>query len=482
MGVLVIDVGTSGIRCVVVHADGTIIDQQHRECLPASPQPGFVEFDPRLQADIAIGLARDAIGRTGPVDAIAVTNQRGSTVCWDRATGEPVGNGLGWQDQRAKGHARRLLSNGIVAGPGSMGPTAAWQVERSGRPVGELCVGTVDTWITWNLTEGREFVTDASNLSGGLLWSSSHEEISPLALKILGLPRELFADIVDTCGVLGLATALPGVPPIAALAGDQMASLIGHGAVSPGEAKITFGTGAMLDVTLGETPVDNLTAMSSGCLPMVARRSQGQSDWMLEAVMAAAGANLEWLRDGLGIISDTCEVDSIASQCVTSGGVFYVPAILGLGTPSWDSSARGTLFGITPSSTRAQIVRAVLEGVAQQAADLVDAAERQGELVISRLSVDGGMSRSQTFVQAVADATGLEVDVACEPEMTSLGAALLAGIGIGTWSDRSDLNDAWAPKYSVSPEREFDRAVWHEACRRATSLTRPLTSKADSSR
>lgn len=461
--VLVLDVGTSGVRAVVVGAGGAVLHNEHRECLPITPGPGRVEFDPVRQAELSLALGRDAIAATGPADAVAVTNQRGSTVCWERSSGRPVGNGIGWQDQRAMEQAILLAGNGIIASPGSMGPAAAWHVANSGSDAAGLCVGTIDTWIAWNLTGGDRFVTDASNVSAGMLWSRSREDVDPVALEVLGLPRSLFADVVDTAGAIAEAGALPGGPPLMSLVGDQMASLVGQGAMSPGAAKATFGTGGMVDLAVGNDPGTPHPLTTSGCVPMVARRSGGRTEWMIEGTMFAAGVNVGWLRDGLGVLDDAASVDAVAAGAESSNGVRCVPALLGLGTPNWNYSVRGAFFGISPATTRAEIVRAVLEGVAHLAADILDALERDTGYTVPVLRVDGGMSRSTTFTQALADAVARPVAVAAEPEMTALGAAYLAGEAAGIWSDRSELDSAWKPGRHVEPAGELDRDAWHAA-------------------
>jgi glycerol kinase len=277
------------------------------------------------------------------------------------------------------------------------------------------------------------------------------------------LPR-----VVDSSGIVGTAGALDGSPPIAALAGDQQASLIGQGCVRPGLAKITFGTGAMLDVCVGADRPVSARQGRHGTFPIVAWRHQGATTWGVEAIMLAAGANVEWLRDDLGVIDTAEQSHEVAAGCETSEGVTYVPALLGLGTPQWDYGARGTLLGITRGTGRPQLVRAVLEGVAQRGADLVEAAEADTGLSLPRLRVDGGMSDNPTFVQAVADACQRPVEVSPEREATTLGAGFLAGLAVGTWSDWDDLATTWRPRAVVEPSRSLDRDRWRDALQRAS--------------
>jgi glycerol kinase len=276
--------------------------------------------------------------------------------------------------------------------------------------------------------------------------------------------------------VLGAATALDGAPPIAALIGDQQSSLVGQGCVHPGMAKITFGTGGMLDLHLGEQRPRFERQGDGGCFPIVTWRRDGVTAWGVEAIMLSAGTNVEWLRDDLGIIADAADSHEVASRCETSDGVVYVPALLGLGTPRWDYGARGTLLGLTRGSERPQIVRAVLEGVAQRGMDLVDAAEVDTGLTIPLLRVDGGMSDNPTFLQALADATQRPVEVSPVREATTLGAAFLAGLAVGTWGSWDDVAATWQPRATVEPVGSFDRDRWRTAIARAAEWFPELSS------
>jgi glycerol kinase len=276
--------------------------------------------------------------------------------------------------------------------------------------------------------------------------------------------------------VCGEATALDGSPPIAGLAGDQQASLLGQGCVRPGLTKITFGTGGMLDTVVGAERPSFESRGRAGCFPIVAWQQGGTRTWGIEAVMLSAGTNVEWLRDDLGILATSAESHDVASSCDSTDGVVYVPALLGLGTPQWDYGARGTLLGITRGTTRAHVVRAVLEGVAQRGADLVESAEHDAERAIESLRVDGGMSANPTFVQALADACGRPVEVSPQVEATTLGAGFLAGLSTGVWRDLDDIGATWRPRLVVEPKGSFDRGRWREACRRAAGWIPELSS------
>jgi glycerol kinase len=321
--------------------------------------------------------------------------------------------------------------------------------------------------VAWALTSGARQVTDLSNAAVTGLLVPDGSDWDGKVLDALRLPRAALPEIVDSSAVVGEATALDGAPPLAALVGDQQGSLAGQGCVRPGLAKITFGTGGMLDVCVGSERPAFARQGGHGTFPIVAWRRDGATTWGVEAVMLAAGTNIEWLRDDLGIIDSAEQSHDVAAACETSEGVVYVPAPLGLGTPRWDYGARGTLLGITRGTGRPQLVRAVLEGIAQRGADLVEATEADTGLGLERLRIDGGMSGNPTFVQAVADACGRPVEVSPEREATTLGAGFLAGLAVGTWSGWDELAATWRPRSVVEPRRALDRDRWREAVDRA---------------
>ena len=468
MSILVVDVGTSSVRAAVVDGDARVVHEETRPLLPASPAPGLVEFDPEQLASTALDAARAALDVAGPVDAVGIANQRCSTIVWDRATGEPVGPGLGWQDLRTVGRCLELRGEGLRLAPNASATKLEWLLDQAD-PARErdLCFGTVDTWVAWTLSGGALHVTDATNagVTGLLTFDASgwsEETLDTLRVRTSMLPR-----IVDSSGVVGEATALPGAPPIAGIAGDQQASLLGQGGVQCGDAKITFGTGGMLDLVLGETRPGFESRGAGGTFPIVCRRVGGADTWGVEAIMLAAGTNVEWLRDDLGVLASAAESHDVASQCDDTGDVWYVPALLGVGTPAWDYGARGTVLGLTRGTGRPQLVRAVLEGVAHRGADLVEAAEGDSGVAVPRLRVDGGMSANPTFVQALADAGQRVVEVSPVLEATTLGAAFLAGLAVGTWRDEAQVAATWSPRQRVEPQRKLDRDRWREACRRA---------------
>ncbi len=439
--------------------------------LPSTPAPGFVEFDATALAAAALDVARQTLAAGGPVDAVGVANQRSSTVVWDRATGEPIGPGIGWQDLRTAGTCLMLQGQGIRVAPAASATKLAYLLDTYdyGR-ARDLLSGTVDTWIIWQLTQGAAHVTDATNAGVTGLVTGDGAGWDARVLEALRIPEKFLPTIVDSsaqAGSAGHAVALDGSPPITGIAGDQQASLVGQGCTRAGLAKATFGTGGMLDACVGATRPAFETRGEGGCFPIVAWRRAGRLIWGVEAIMLSAGTSVEWLRDDLGIIASPAESETVAAAVDDSGGVYFVPALLGLGTPTWDFGARGTLLGLTRGSGRAEVVRAVLEGVAQRGADLLEAAETDAGLPIPSLRVDGGMSANHVFVQALANACGRPIEVSPVLEATTLGAAYLAGMAVGTWADEEEVADAWRPRTVVEPNGRLDRDRWREAVERA---------------
>src|SRR5437763_1389600 len=447
MSVLVVDVGTSGVRAAVVRPDASVDHVQYQEVLPTTPAPGFVEFDAAAMASAALDVSHAALADGGPVDAVGIANQRSSTVVWDRSTGEPVGPGVGWQDLRTVGMCLALQAEGVRVAPNASATKLAFLLDMADPDrQRDLCSGTVDTWVAWALSKGSVHVTDLSNAAVTGLYRSDGGGWSEPTLAALRVPNTVLPDVVDSSGVAGEALALPGAPPIAGIAGDQQASLIGQGCVARGQAKITFGTGGMLDLCLGDARPAFEMRGEAGCFPIVAWRRAGRITWGTEAFMLTAGQAVEWLRDDLGLIESAAESDAVASRCADTGDVWFVPALLGMGTPAWDFGARGTLLGVTRGTGRPEVVRAVLEGVAHRGADLVEAAEADSGLSIGALRVAGGMSANPGFTQALADATQRQVELSPVIEATTLGAAFLAGMAVGMWKDTDDVAQYWTPR------------------------------------
>lgn len=472
MSVLVVDIGSTGVRAAVVRPDASIEHLHYSETLPSTPLQGFMEYDAKAMAAAIRDVSRAAVAGAGQVDAVGITNQRATTVLWERATGEPLGPAVSWQDLRTVGMCLALREQGLRIAPNTSASKLAFLLdmadpERRRAEAGELCFGTIDTWAAWTLAGGGLHVTDPSNaaVTGLLLNDASGWATDVLAA--LRIPEAVLPEIVDSSAEVGTASALEGSPVIAGLAGDQQASLIGQACTGVGQAKATFGTGGMLDVCVGRSRPEFETRGAHGCYPIVAWRVGGETTWGVEAAMLTAGSAITWLRDDMGLISSAAESAEIAAGCEHTDDVWFVPALVGVGTPEWDFGARGTLIGLTRGTGRAEVVRAVLEGVAHRGADLLDAAQADGDLAVASLRVDGGMSANPVFVQALADACQVPVELSPVTEATTLGAAFLAGLAVGTWSGTDELSRLWKPREVVAPRRELDRDRWREAKSRA---------------
>ncbi len=485
MSILVVDVGTSGVRGAVVRPDGTVEHIHHVPVLPDTPFPGLVEFDAEAMAAAVVAVASQTLAEGGPVDAVGIADQRASTIVWDRATGSPVGPGLGWQDLRTVGTCLELQSRGIRVAPNASATKVAALLDladpdRSRSERGELAFGTVDSWVAWTLSNGSLHVTDASNAGVTGLVHADGSGWNTEVLAELRIHESLMPEIVDSSGAVGPAEILAGRPLIAGMAGDQQASLIGQGCTLPGQAKATFGTGGMLDQCVGPGRPVQMARGPAGTIPIIAWRRGGKVTWGVEAIMLSAGTCVEWLRDDLAIIDSAADSAEVAARCADTGDVWFVPALLGLGTPVWDFGARGTFTGLTRGSGRPELVRAVLEGVAHRGADLLEAAAADSGLPIASLRVDGGMSANPVFTQSLADACGRPVEIAPVLEATTLGAAYLAGMAVGTWSDETEVAAAWAPRLVVDPavgddRREAARARWLEARSRSEATIPELS-------
>jgi len=489
-GILVVDVGTSSVRASVVRPDSSVHGSVQIPVLPSSPMPGLVEFDPLQMARAVLQAATASLEAAGPVAGVGIANQRASTVVWDRSTGEPVGPGIGWQDLRTVGTCLALRDQGVRVAPNESATKLAYLLDAADpERARDLCFGTVDSWVAWILSGGGPtgraaqplHVTDATNAGLTGLLDPSGTRWDDAVLAALRIPPRTLPRIMDSSGALGEASMLPGAPVICGMAGDQQASLVGQGCTSPGLAKATFGTGGMLDCCTGPTRPAFTRRGASGTFPIVAWRRGGRPTWGVEAVMLAAGTCIEWLRDDLGIIADPAETDALAATCDDSGDVWFVPALLGLGTPVWDFGARGTILGITRGTGRPQLVRAVLEGIAHRGADLLEAAEADTGLSIPTLRVDGGMAGNATFVRALADAAGRPVEVAPVTEATTLGAAYLAGMALGFWADEAEVAAAWHPARVVEPAvspttRAAARERWLAARERSQAIVPELSS------
>ena len=431
--ILAVDQGTTGTTCLVVDDELRIRGRGYRELSQHFPRPGWVEHDPEeiwagvsAAADDAV---RDAGVRTSELRAIGITNQRETTVLWERATGRPVAPAIVWQDRRTAERCRELPAElmrertGLVPDPYFSATKLEWLLARTERPAAELAFGTVDSWLVWKLTGGRVHVTDRTNASRTMLLNLGTLAWDEDLLALFGVDAAVLPRVVGSAEVVGEGELLGATLPIAGIAGDQQAALAGHGCFARGEAKATYGTGSFVLVHAGA----EREAAPTGLLETAA----APDGYALEGAILASGAALQWLRDGLGVLGDAAESEGLARQVESTGGVYFVPALAGLGSPHWRPDARGLITGITRGTTRAHLVRAALEAIAFQVADVL-------ELFPSRIEVlraDGGASANAFLMQLQADLLGCHVEVAAERETTALGAAALAGRGIGLWTD-----------------------------------------------
>ena len=482
MSVLVVDVGTTGLRAAVVRDDASIAGFTYEPLPPSSPFAGLVEFDGVAMRDAVLRVANAALKSGDNVRAVGITAQRASTIVWDSRTGTPVAPGLGWQDLRTVGDCIRLRAEkNLVFAPNQTATKLAWllnNVEAARSP--HARAGTVDTWVAAVLSNFAVHATDSSHAAiTGLAdhVALAKHEWSHDVLDALGINPAILPRIVPTMGPIGEASALPGSPPIFAMVGDQQASLVGQGGIVAGAAKATFGTGGMLDVYAGTATPKHLARTARGTFPIVIYSEGNTLHWGSEAIMLTAGSNVEWLVNDMGLIADAKSSEAVAASVASSDGVVYVPALIGMGTPQWDYGARGTLLGLTRGTTAAHVVRAVLEGIAHRGADLLEASEADTGLRVERLRIDGGMSRNSVFVQALADSIGRPVEVCRDTEATTLGAAFLAGVAAGVWSDLGEATSLVRPLRTVEPRDTVEpriaspstsaRAQWHEAVHRA---------------
>jgi glycerol kinase len=481
--VLSLDEGTTGATAVVVGLDGQVRAKGYREITQHYPKPGWVEHDP-LEIWSAVQLAAQsalnaAEATPGDVRAVGITNQRETLVLWDRPTLEPLAPAIVWQDRRTAsvceelrkaGHEQRVREvTGLVLDPYFSATKLAWAIQHVDGAA-NAAVGTVDSWLVARLSAGRDHVTDASNASRTLLFDIGRgawsEEMAGLfGVSLANLPR-----VADSSGAISMTdpNVFGGVAaPITGIAGDQQAALFGQACTTPGMAKNTYGTGSFVLMQTGPDRV----ASASGMLTTVAWRRGGKLSYALEGAIFITGAALQWLRDGLGIIGSAAEAGPIASSVPDSGGVFMVPAFVGLGAPHWDPYARGTIVGLTRGSGRAQLVRAAVESMAYQTRDVVEAMGRDLGSPLKQLRVDGGAAVMDVLCQFQADLLGIPVRRPRQTETTALGAAFLAGLGAGIWSD-SDLEGLWKLDREFEPKMSRDEADslqsrWREAVERS---------------
>ncbi|KJY41950.1 glycerol kinase [Streptomyces sp. NRRL B-1568] len=488
--VAAIDQGTTSSRCIVFDRSGRIVAVDQREHRQIFPRPGWVEHDAgeiwaKVQAVVAGALARAGLS-AGEVSALGITNQRETTVLWDRATGKPVHNAIVWQDTRtaalchelggALGPDRFRQATGLPLASYFSGPKAAWLLEevpglRRRAENGEIAFGTVDSWLVWNLTGGTDggvHVTDVTNASRTLLMNLETLQWDPAILSALRIPEPMLPEIRSSAEVYGRATGkLAGVPVAAAL-GDQQAAVFGQTCYRVGEAKNTYGTGSFLLLNTGTRPV----ASKNGLLTTVGYRLGGEEPvYCLEGSIAVTGALVQWLRDQLGLIRSTDEIEPLAASVPDNGGAYIVPAFSGLYAPYWRSDARGVVTGLTRFVTRAHLARAVLEATSWQTREVVDAMYQDSGVRITELKVDGGMTANGLLMQHQADVLGVPVIRPVVSETTCLGAAYAAGLATGVWDGPDELRTHWRRDAEWTPSmpaevREREYRNWRKAVER----------------
>jgi glycerol kinase len=468
--ILAIDQGTTGTTCLVVDDELQIVGRGYRELPQHFPQPGWVEHEPEEIWRSVLGAAEDALRDAGvrahALRAIGIANQRETTLVWERTTGRPIARAIGWQDRRTARRCRELPADlirsrtGLVPDPYFSATKLEWLLARTDLPTRELAFGTVDSWLVWRLTGGRVHVTDTTNASRTMLLDLDSLDWDSDLLGLFGIDPEVLPRVSLPAAVVAEGELLGATVPVAGIAGDQQAALVGHGCFDRGEGKATYGTGSFVLVHAGR---DRQVA-PAGLLETAA----APHGYALEGAVLTSGAALQWLRDGLGILADAAESEELARQLDSTEGVYFVPALTGLGSPHWRPDARGTISGITRGTTRAHLVRAALEAIAYQVADVLDAFPSRIEF----LRADGGASANAFLMQFQADLLGCRVEVAAEREATGLGAAVLAGLGSGLWPDerslRSSLGRGTVYEPAGDPEKiERLRAEWRLAVRRA---------------
>ncbi len=492
--VLAIDQGTTGSKCLVIDESGEVRARAYSEFAQHYPRPGWVEHDAEEIWRVTAQQARAALeaGRREKLDiaAIGITNQRETTVVWDRASGRPLYRAIVWQDRRTAPRCRALeqegreawvrARTGLVLDPYFSGTKLEWILEnvslaRRRADAGELAFGTIDSWLIWKLTNGASHVTEPTNASRTLLYDVDRLAWSEELCDMLGVPMSVLPEVRASSGEFGVADgAHVGMDlPILGVAGDQQAALFGQGCVSPGLAKNTYGTGAFLLLNTGDRRVTS----GHGLLTTVACDAAGRPAYALEGAIFIAGAAVQWLRDELGIVDDAAETEALARSLQSNDGVYLVPAFVGLGAPHWEAEARGMIVGLTRGSGRAHLARAALEAMAYATYDVLHSMVEDSGLLATELAVDGGATRNDWLVQFQADLIGVPVRRPQIVETTAMGAAGLAGIGAGIWRDAHAFRDATAEPDVFTPrvdrsERDALLQGWHRAVNAALAWAR----------
>jgi len=487
--ILALDQGTTSSRAIVFDRAARPLAMAQRELPQFYPQPGWVEHDPEQIWSTQLACAREALAAAGAraadVAAIGITNQRETTIVWDRASGQAIGKAIVWQDRRTAGVCAQLRARGLdaairertglVMDPYFSAAKIAWLLDhtpgaRAGARRGELAFGTVDAWLLWRLSGGTLHGTDVSNAARTQLLDLRTLQWDPYLLQCFEVPEALLPRVLDSSGVAAMTHPdWFGAPiPIAGIAGDQQAATFGQACFEAGMAKNTYGTGCFLMFNAGA----QARVPGNGLLGTVGWRLPGRApQYLLEGSVFVGGAVVQWLRDGLGLFDTAAQIEALAAQVPDSAGVLFVPAFAGLGAPYWDPNARGTMVGLTRGSTRAHVARAALESIALQSTDLLDAMRAEG-LALRQLRVDGGAAHNDLLMQMQADLLGVPVVRPECVETTALGAAFLAGLAVGFWSGQDEIASLWRPERTFEPQWNADRReallhTWHRAVARS---------------
>lgn len=484
--ILALDQGTSSSRAIVFDHEGTVRSVAQKEFTQHFPKPGWVEHDPKeiwSSEAAVIAEAISAIGVTGKdIAGIGITNQRETTIVWDAETGEPVYNAIVWQDRRTSEYCDSLKAQGLtdmirektglIVDAYFSGTKIRWILEnvpgaREKAEAGKLRFGTVDTWLIWNLTRGEVHVTDVSNASRTMLFNIKTLEWDKELLELLGVPESMMPSVRSSSEVYGhtTTTLFAHKVPIAGIAGDQQAALFGQMCTEPGSVKNTYGTGCFLLMNTGEKPIMS----KNNLLTTIAWKIGDKVNYALEGSIFVGGSVVQWLRDGLGIIKSSSEIEALAESVPDNGGVYFVPALTGMGAPYWDQYAHGVICGITRGTTAAHIARAALEGIAFQTMDIVGAMEKDAGVHLAELKVDGGASRNNLMMQFQSDILNSWVVRPRVTETTAMGACYLAGLAVGYWSSLDEIRSQWQADRIFTPsgaDVSQQKAGWADAISR----------------
>lgn len=493
--IVALDQGTSSSRAIVFNRKGEAKAVCQKEFTQHFPQPGMVEHDPMEIWATEYAVMTEAVTSLGlggaDIAAIGITNQRETTIVWDAATGKPICNAIVWQDRRTSEYCDSLKEagltemirskTGLIIDAYFSGTKIRWILEnvhgaRERAERGELRFGTVDSWLVWNLTGGHEHVTDVSNASRTMLFNIHTLQWDAELLDILGVPLSMMPQVKSSSEVYGRTSLLGEDVPVSGIAGDQQAALFGQMCTEQGAVKNTYGTGCFLLMNTGEKPI----VSKNNLLTTIAWKLDGRVTYALEGSIFVAGSVVQWLRDGLGIIRSSSEVEALAASVSDAGGVYMVPALTGLGAPYWDQYAKGSIHGITRGTTAAHIARAALEGIAFQTMDIVSAMEKDAGVPLGELKVDGGASRNNLLMQFQSDVLGTKVVRPLVTETTALGAAYLAGLAVGFWKSIDEVKRQWQAERIFTPTMAPDLVAlakkgWADAVDRTLTQNSPRT-------